>query len=686
MKTLFIILFAALVFGCAFQWTTVKYKCRSGIGRKYFFLTILLVIFCSLILISCASSPKHIALSSSQLPELIPLRHFIANLDANYGYKISPDGKKLAWIAVKNTRLKIHYRRIDQKDVTILNKHTAVNINWFEWLPDSRRILYLQNQGGNENFHIYLVDSERPDQIPTDLTPFEDTRAYVHQVVRTDREKILIAHNKRDKTVFDLYWLNLKTKEQTLVDQNPGNVLYWITDNEGNLRARVANLADDKRILEVFNQTSRNWTGLATLGLEDSIRFLSFTADDNGMWLLSNRGRDRISLVRLDLKTGQEFLAYEDPQTDVEGVLISYHTKNPLIAFSNPEYQKLYFFDSRSQHDLSFFREPGPVVRNILSSDYQERILTVSTYTDKGGEYYLIDWDTGKKVLLGRHPMSRYADALSTKTPIAFKSRDGLMLHGYLTLPKGATGKGLPMVVLVHGGPWRRDYWGYDSNVQFLANRGYAVLQINYRGSTGYGRRFKEAAVGEFAGKMHTDLIDGVQWAVTQGIADEQKVAIYGGSYGGYAALVGLAFTPETFACGIDAFGVSNLVTFMEAVPKYWKNWMPLWYKYVGNPDIPADRRNMEAKSPLFRVDDIQRPLLIAQGANDPRVRQQESDQIVSAIRKAGKEVDYIIFPGEGHGFGRWQSRMVFYRKVEEFLAKHLGGRSAGFDAFQLGI
>ena len=250
----------------------------------------------------------------------------------------------------------------------------------------------------------------------------------------------------------------------------------------------------------------------------------------------------------------------------------------------------------------------------------------------------------------------------------------------------------LPMVLLVHGGPWARDYWDYvykykGTTVQFLANRGYAVLQINYRGSKGYGKRFRKAAAGEFAGKMHTDLIDGVEWAIGKGIADPKKIAIFGASYGGYATLVGLTFTPDIFTCGVDMYGISNLVSWIKSIPKYWKPFMSLrWYRYVGHPDSPEDRREMESRSPLFHVDRIRRPLLIAQGANDPRVPQQESDQIVAAMRKAGKEVEYILFPDEGHSIRHWKNRLVFYRKVEDFLAKHLGGRSAGFDYYELGF
>lgn len=635
---------------------------------------------------SCATAPKHPSLRNALLPDLIPLREFFVNIDTNFGYRVSPDAKKVAWIAIKNRRLTIHLRTIGKEDVTTIDIHSPRNIYGLVWVQDSRRMLYWQDQEGNENYHIYLVDTNYPDQRPVDITPFSDTRARIHRIIRSDLENIFISHNQRDKTVFDLYRVNLNTRKQTLIAQNPGDVLSWITDQEGNLRARIRKTTTEKRMLEVFYHPHNTWKKIITWGLEDSVGFLGFTPDNKGMWMKSNRGRDRIGLVRLDLETGKETLIYEDPKVDLGPVIVSYLTKKPLIAISYPDYPTYHLFDSRLEPDFNLFKKQEPVGLYIISSDNQERLLTIAVYTDKGADYYLFDRETREKVLLNRNPIAAYSDSLSTVQPISFKSRDGLTLNGYLTLPKGSSGKKLPMVLFVHGGPWYRDYWGYRDTVQFLANRGYAVLQINYRGSTGYGRAFRQAAVGEFAGKMHTDLIDGVLWAIKEGIADPQKIGIFGYSYGGYATLVGLTFTPDTFACGVDVFGISNLVSFSESVPKYWKSWMPFWYKYVGNPNNPEERYRMEAKSPLFRVAQIKRPLLIAQGANDVRVKQQESDQIVSALRKAGKEVEYILFPDEGHGFSNWKNRLAFNRKMEDFLAKHLGGRSAGFDYYELGL
>jgi dipeptidyl aminopeptidase/acylaminoacyl peptidase len=639
-----------------------------------------------LLLNGCATTANHPTLKGSQLPDLIPLRHLVVNRETSFNYRISPDGLKLGWIAVKGAILTVHLKQIGGDKVTTLSPAVPGSIFGFVWTPDSQRLLYWQDQSGNENYHIYLADSDHPDQPAVDLTPFENTRAGIHHIVRTDPDNVLITHNNRDMTAYDLYRVNLKTREQTMLAQNPGDVLVWLTDDEGNLRGRVRKNAEERRIFEIFNASENTWKALMSLDLEDSLWILRLTAEGDAVWALSNRGRDRVSLVRMDLATGEEKLVYEDPQVDLSGAFISYHAKEPLVAISFPNYQKLHFFDPEIEEDARIFLDQDRVALDLGSADYGERLFTVTTYTDKSSEYYLFNRDTRQKILLHRNPISKYQDSLATVKPVSFKSRDGLTIHGYLTLPKGTPGKRLPMVLLVHGGPWSRDYWGYSSTVQLLANRGYAVLQINYRGSTGYGRAFIESSRGEFAGKMHTDLIDGVDWAITKGIADPQKIAIFGGSYGGYATLVGLTFTPDIFACGVDLFGISNLITFTQLVPKYWKNWMPYWYKYAGNPNDPEDRRRMKAQSPLFRVDQIKRPLLIVQGANDARVKQQESDQIVTAMREASKEVEYILFEDEGHSIRNWQNRIIFYRKLEDFLARHLGGRSAGFDFYELAI
>jgi len=401
----------------------------------------------------CATSPNHPALKNAQLPELIPLRDFFINQETRFGYRISPDGLKLGWIAVDNRILSIHFKTIGAKDEKVINTHSARSIYGFAWVQDSRRMLFLQDQAGNGNYHIYLADSATPDQKPVDLTPFDETRAWIHQILRSDAEHILVGHNRRDKSVDDLYRLNLNTGEQDLLAQNPGDVLTWISDDDGVLRARIRKLENEERILEILQKRANSWQQMISWDMEESVQFLSFTSDNKGMWLLSNRKQDRIGLVRLDLETGKEKLIYQDPAVDLELVSISYLTKEPVLAATFPDYQKLHFFDKEVEALSEPFRTRQPVNLSLTSSNNNETVFTVAAYTDKGGEYFLFNRNTRQKELLSRHPISVYHDALAGMEPISFQSRDGLTLHGYLTRPAGTAGRILPTVLFVHGGP-----------------------------------------------------------------------------------------------------------------------------------------------------------------------------------------------------------------------------------------
>jgi dipeptidyl aminopeptidase/acylaminoacyl peptidase len=638
-----------------------------------------LALLLSVILAGCAMAPQHAALRQATLPTLIPVRAFVANPKANFGYQVSPDGKKLAWVDVQGTSTAIFVRPLDQQGVTVLPVYT-----WgFTWAQDSQRLFFAGDSDGQENFHVFMVDTEHPQQPPVDLTPFEQTRAWVQQILRHDPAHILVAHNRRDPAVFDLYRVSLLTHTHTLIAQNPGDVVAWITDEQGNLRARLRKVATMHQ-LDVLLREQQTWRTIATWPLEESVTITGFTADDAGFWVLSNRGRDRVGVARMALDTGEETLIYTAPTVDVEGLVISPLTYEPMLALSYPDYQHLHVFDADLAADVAVLRPPEPAHVAFLSMDTQARRLTVAISTYRGTEFYLFNRESRHKTLLGKSAITAYAGALVPMRPITVPSRDGLPLHGYLTLPQGTPDTPLPFVLLVHGGPWERDYWGYNRLSQFLANRGYAVLQINFRGSTGYGRAFAEAAIGEFAGKMHIDLLDGVHWAIEHGIADTQKIAIMGGSYGGYAALVGLSFTPEVFACGVDIAGVTNLATFVESTPVYWKHWVDKWYRYVGDPSRPADRQRMEAQSPLFRAEQIRRPLLIVHGDKDSRVKPEQSTQLVTILKQAGREVEYVQLAGEGHIIFHWRNQLALYRQVEDFLATCLGGRSRGFDLFQL--
>jgi dipeptidyl aminopeptidase/acylaminoacyl peptidase len=638
----------------------------------------MLVLF-AVLAAGCAVAPVAPPAPGATPPELIARRHFFASREANWGYRISPDGARLGWIASHDGRSTVHVRTLGADDVRPIDTHSRRTIDWFTWARDSRHVLYLQDTNGDENYHVYLASIERPDEPPIDLSPVDGSRAWIVRVIRSDPNHIVIAWNTRDRSAFDLYRVNLGTREHTLLAENPGDVTDWLTDWEGRVRARIRHVGPNERRLEVHRDGG--WTVLQRLDLEEfNLQMLGVTPDDRAVWLLSSRGRDRLSLVRVDLATGAESLVYEDPTTDLERVTLSDRTREPLIVSTDPGRQALHFFDRALDADLALLRRGTPAGLRILSFDDSERLVTVEVFTEKGYESYLVDRRAKDRRLLGRSQLLRFADALATTEPIVLNARDGLRLHGYLTRPPGFAAPG-PMVLLVHGGHWFRDYWRHDPVVQFLANRGYAVLQVNYRGSTGYGRAFRELAVGEYAGTMHDDLIDAVRWAVARGVADSTRVAIYGGSYGGYAALVGMTFTPDEFACGVDVVGISNLVSFYETVPPYWKlTAMPLFHKYVGDPTRPEDRRRMEAKSPLFKADQVQRPLLIIHGARDTRVNVRESEQMVAALRRAGKDVRYVVFPDEGHrrDYGNWRNALRHYADVEDFLAGCLGGRRSG--------
>ena len=624
-----------------------------------------------LLLAGCTRAPS----PTTVTPPPIPLEAFFANRDTSYDHKVSPDGTRLAWIGMAEGRLTVHVRRLDGDDVVALDTHSRRSIQSFVWAQDSRRILYGQDRDGDENTHVFVADTERPRERPRDLTPFAGQRAFVQQVIRSDAEHIVVGVNRPRTALADLHRIALTTGERTRIVDNTGDVLTWMTDDDGVVRARIRREAPGARVLERVRPDSARWESLFTLDGEEYARAVGFTTDRAGLWLLTNQGRDRYALVRLDLATGITAVAHEHAVVDVETAGVSTLTGQPLFAIAHPDYPESRVFDATLSSDLAPLGEPGPAEVRILSFDDAERLATVRVSRDRGREHHLLDRRTGTRTLLSRSAMAPYADRLARVEPISLTSRDGLTLRGYLTRPPGARAR-VPMVLLVHGGPWTRDYWGYNGTVQFLASRGWAVLQLNYRASTGYGRAFVEAGVRQHAGAIHADLLDGVRWAVEQGIADPARVAIMGASYGGYATLVGLTFTPEVFACGVDLFGMSNLVTQLEGRPSYW-TWSffePYYRKYYGDVSRPEDRQRLETQSPLFRAADVRRPVLVIHGANDPNVKQRESDQMVAALRAAGKDVQYLVLADEGHGaFGDPASALRMYRAIEQFLGACLG-------------
>lgn len=637
-----------------------------------------------LLISGCSTTAVHPALNAAgNLPELIPVRDFVANRGSNGNYRISPDGKKLAWVAVKGVSQ--HFFIKDLESDTTRTFPAGNFYSTIEWAQDSRRLIYARHTG-DENTAYVTFDTQQADDNPkvVFISPGNGVNAQQLRQLSDDPAHVLIAHNQRDKSLFDLYKVNIDTYEATLIAQNPGNAVDALFDSGGVFRGRIVKQGETLAI-ELLQADATTYKPLYHWASSDLVDVVSIADGGSTLYLLSNKGRDRKALIELSADSGAEKTLYEDPAVDVSSIYAHPITGKPLIAYADPDYPSAVLLDPALRDALKFLDRQTPAHIEIVDSDREFRRMTLLVQTDKGNEWYLYNRAQDRLEQLGASPILQHRNELADMQPIDIRSRDGIPLRGYLTLPKGVPPQHLPMVLWVHGGPWWRDTWGYNAEVQFLANRGYAVMQVNFRGSLGYGRRFEESAIGEFAGKMHDDLLDGVQWAIDQGIADPAKIAIAGGSYGGYATLVGLSFTPERFACGIDIFGPSDLVKLVEEFPPYWKFELDRWHRYVGNPGNPTDRAVMQSKSPLYKADNIDKPLLVIQGGLDVRVRAEQSEALVNRLKHANKPVDYWFIPDAGHGIHHWPQRLQQFRKTEDFLADCLGGRNSGFDYYQLG-
>lgn len=606
-------------------------------------------------------------------PKLIPRTVLFGN-PVKSRPNISPDGKMMAYLAPVNDVLNVWVKTIGKADDRAVTEDKIRGIRRYFWAEDSKHIMYLQDVGGDENWRLYGVNLNTNEV--KDFTPYEEVQVQIIDTNKHFPNELLIGMNKDNPRVHDVYHLDLTTGELNLVAKNPGNIASWLADAELKVRCAVASTAEGGFELMVRESEQSEWEKLLTWDSEDSMTSgpVSFNKDGDALYLIDSRNTNTGRLVRMQIETGDIKVIAEDPQYDAGSVLIhpdSYEVQ--AVAFTRARTEWI-VLDESIKDDFTAIAQLDHGDFYVSDRDNADQTWLISFTKDNGPvSYYSYQLEKKKGTFLFDHMPELNKYALTHMEPISYKARDGLTIHGYMTFPSWKEKKNLPTVLCVHGGPWGRDAWGYDPVAQWFANRGYACLQVNFRGSTGYGKDFVNAGDREWGAKMHDDLIDGVNWAVENGYADPEKVAIFGGSYGGYAALAGATFTPDVFCCAVDIVGPSNLVTLLKSIPPYWSTMLAMFNKRVGNPE--TEEEFLKSRSPLFKVDQIEIPILIAQGANDPRVKQAESEQIVEAMKKKGLAYEYMLFPDEGHGFARPENRLKFYAAAEKFLAKHLSGR-----------
>ncbi|MEH2325877.1 MAG: S9 family peptidase [Nostoc sp.] len=613
-------------------------------------------------------------MSSVQAPSLAPLipRQILFGNPEKTSPQLSPDGKHLAYIAPdeKNV-LQVWLRTVGQEDDQILTADKKRGIRIFFWTYNADQLIYMQDSDGDENFHLHLVNIHS--KIVRDLTPFQGVKAELVELEPKFPDQALVALNLNNPQKFDVYRINLKNGAVEFDTDNPGNIISWTSDAEFQIRAATASTPDGGYDL-LLQKADKQWEILRHWGAEEEGNSVSFSADSKTLYIQGNHDANAKRLLAVDLDSRQESVIAEDDQYDVVGIIIQPLTRVIQAVSFYKDKQEWQIIDRSITPDFEEISKVRPGEFSVISRDLEDKIWLIAYKIDSGPVYYYAyNRESKTSTFLFSNQPKLETLQLASMQPVSYEARDGLTIHSYLTTPTGIPSQNLPTVLLVHGGPWARDTWGFSPTTQWLANRGYAVLQVNFRGSTGYGKAFLNAGNREWGGKMHDDLIDSVNWLIEKGISDPQKIAIMGGSYGGYSTLVGLTFTPEVFAAGVDIVGPSNLITLIETIPPYWQPIKAMLYHRVGN--LEKESEFLKSRSPLFFADRIQKPLLIGQGANDPRVKQSESDQIVKAMQQAGLPVQYVLYSDEGHGFARPENRLHFFAIAEEFLAKYLGGR-----------
>ena len=620
------------------------------------------------------NSPDHL----KALP-LIPRDLLFGNPERTWP-ALSPDGSRLTWLAPdSNNVLQVWMKNLHTNEERVMTADKKRGIQVYLWAKDNRTLLYLQDRDGDENYHLYGVDLVTGET--RDYTPIDGVRVFQLAHNPDFPDTVLIWLNARERSLFDVHRLDLRSGVLTMDTPNPGDVAAWTADAQ--FRVRAAHVIPPNGGIEIRVRASDTapWQTFLTAGPDETLAVLDFSADGESLLLKSSLGRDKAAVIRKHIASGVEEVIAVSDEVDADEVMI--HPKRHVVeavAFS-PGRTTWQAIDPGVKEDFAGLASLDAGDLTVLNRTENDDVWLIAYTSDRAPRrFYRWDRKAKQGAFLFSSQPKLDGMPLAEMQPVIIPTRDGLKMHSYLTIPPGTARKNLPMVLFPHGGPWHRDQWGYNSVAQWLANRGYLVLQPNFRGSTGYGKKFLRAGYKEWGRKMHDDLIDAVNWAVESGLADPKRIGILGGSYGGYCALAALTFTPEVFACSVDIVGVSHLKTFAESIPPYWKPFRSLLDVRMASIDDPNDAQLIHDGSPLNFAHKIVRPLLIGQGANDPRVRQAESEQIVSAIEKNGGAATYVLYPDEGHGFVRPENRIDFFARAEAFLGKYLKGRVEPFD------
>lgn len=660
---------------------------------------LLLAIAAAIALCGCATPARHPTLAQAEtrgaLAPMLPVRRFVANIGFESGFTLSPDGASLLWAQAVGSDTGLAVRPVEGGPTRTFATGYLARPGGpvWAWLPDSRHVVYLKDLRGDENTQLHVLDT-RGGAEPWHVTPWPGVRSYFVSRGPRGSSKFLFASNRRDRATMDLYEADASTRGIREVARSDGQVLAWIVSADDELAGRVRQLApqDGSDIAVELLEADGRWRTLRTVGGWDTYRLHRVEPKQRKAWGVSNVGRDKSALVEVDLDTGRETVLASHPVVDLGNVFYARFHSGPVAYVTDAGLPEAHYVDAALGREIE---QAGERALAAGALDEKPRVVQPQSSSEDGrrwvlralGDYdeaeLLLDRHTGQVTRLDpKEPERRLA--LSPEQPFSFTASDGRTVHGYIIRPRGVAGP-VPLVVQIHGGPWARDQWnsaGFSSS-QFLANRGYAVLSVNYRGSTGYGRAHLEAGKLESFGRVQQDIAEAAQWAIAQGIADPQRMAVLGGSYGGFSVMAQLIQQRHDWKCGVNVVGVANWARVIENWPPFWRN-RHMFEAFYGDVRKPEERERMLQMSPITHIDRITAPMLVIHGANDIRVLRQDSDDVVAALRKLGRPVEYLSFDNEGHQVRRWRNRLEMFRRIEDTLATCLGGRSAGWDFYEL--